>query len=256
MNKRAAAILLPLGIALATAAVAAGSTITTTATVTGTGAVSLAAGATASFSDTLDGTDQTVTYQLPLTVVDARGTGGGWNLTVTSTQFTTGTRTLATSASSLTTVTSACNAGSTCTNPTNAITLPIALPAGATAPTAVKFFNSAANTGMGAFTVTPTVSVTIPGNAYAGSYQSTVTVAVSDFASSPRNVRPNKGLVPSTVKKSAETWRAVTRSASPAPIRLKPDPREMAIAENVLFSRSRSWKFGYGMAPISKFALL
>jgi hypothetical protein len=32
---------------------------------------------------------------------------------------------------------------------------------------------------MGSFTVTPTVSVSIPGNAYAGTYQSTVTVAVA-----------------------------------------------------------------------------
>jgi hypothetical protein len=179
MSKRATTLLLPLFVVLATATVAAANNITTTGTVTGAGSVSLSAGATASFSDTLDGTDQTVTYQLPLTVVDARGTGGGWNMTVTSTQFTTGTRTLATSASSMTTVASTCNAGSTCTSPTNAIALPIAVPAGVTAPTAVKFFNSAANTGMGAFTVTPTVSVTIPGNAYAGSYASTVTIAIA-----------------------------------------------------------------------------
>ena len=180
MRKRATAFVLSLLVVLATAAMAAASNIiTTTATVTGAGSVSLAAGATASFSDTLDGTDQTVTYQLPLTVIDARGTGGGWNLTVTSTQFTAGAHTLSTGASSLTTLTSACNAGSTCTNPTNAITLPIGVPAGVTAPTAVKFFNSATTTGMGAFTLTPTISVTIPGNAYAGSYASTVTVAVA-----------------------------------------------------------------------------
>jgi hypothetical protein len=45
-------------------------------------------------------------------------------------------------------------------------------------PTAVKLFNAAANTGMGAFTVTPTISVAIPANSYAGTYTSTVTVAV------------------------------------------------------------------------------
>jgi hypothetical protein len=179
MNRQAAALLLPLLVVLATAAVATANNITTTATVTGTGAVSVASGATASFSDTLDGTDQTVSYQIPLTVIDARGTGGGWNMTVTSTQFTTGTRTLATTASSITSLAAACNAGSTCTNPTNAITLPIAVPAAASAPVAVKFFNSAATTGMGSFTVTPTISVVIPGNAYAGSYASTVTVAVA-----------------------------------------------------------------------------
>ena len=165
--------------ALVLAAVATAATITATATVTGAGSVSLASGATTSLASTLDGTDQTVTYQLPLTVVDARGTGGGWNLTITSTTFTTGTRSLAPNASSLTTVASACNAGSTCTNPTSSITLPVAVPAATTAPTAVKFFNSAAYTGMGSFTVTPTVSVSIPGNAYAGTYTSTVTVAVA-----------------------------------------------------------------------------
>lgn len=180
MNRKAAALVLPLVVVLATAAVAAASSIvTTTATVTGAGSVSLAAATTAAFSDTLDGTDQTVTYQLPLTVIDARGTGGGWNMTVTSTQFNTGTHTLATGASSMTSIAAACNAGSTCTNPTNAVALPIAVPAAVSAPAAVKFFNSASTTGMGSFTVTPTISVAIPGNAYAGSYASTVTVAVA-----------------------------------------------------------------------------
>jgi hypothetical protein len=43
---------------------------------------------------------------------------------------------------------------------------------------AVKLFNAAANTGMGSFTVTPTVQVAIPANTFAGTYTSTVTVAV------------------------------------------------------------------------------
>jgi hypothetical protein len=179
MNRRAIPLLIALVTTLATAAAAVASTITATATVTGAGSVSLAAGTTASIADTLDGTDQTVSYQDPLTVVDARGTGGGWNLTVTSTTFNTGTHALATTASSLTTVTSTCNSGSTCTNPTNSVALPVTVPAAATAPAAVKFFNSTAGTGMGSFTVTPTIAVSVPGNAYAGSYASTVTVAVA-----------------------------------------------------------------------------
>jgi hypothetical protein len=73
-------------------------------------------------------------------------------------------------------VRSACAAG-TCTSPTNAIGYPLSVPAGGTAPTAVKLFNSAANTGMGSFTITPTVQVSIPANTYAGTYTSTVTVA-------------------------------------------------------------------------------
>ena len=68
-------------------------------------------------------------------------------------------------------------AGGTCTNATNAITYPVTVPAAATAPAAVKVFNSAATTGLGRFTITPTVNVAIPGNSYAGTYTSTLTVA-------------------------------------------------------------------------------
>ena len=42
----------------------------------------------------------------------------------------------------------------------------------------VKFFNTTANNGMGRFTVTPTVGVTIPQNAFAGTYTSTVTLSI------------------------------------------------------------------------------
>jgi hypothetical protein len=41
----------------------------------------------------------------------------------------------------------------------------------------VKFFIAAAETGMGKFTVTPTVGVSLPANTYAGTYTSTVTLA-------------------------------------------------------------------------------
>jgi WxL domain surface cell wall-binding len=163
--------------ALALAAVAVASTVTATATVTGAGALSLSHGSTASVSDTLDGSDQSVSYTLPLTMNDLRGTGAGWNLTMTSTTFSNGTQTLATNASTVASATSACTAGGTCTNPTNSISYPLTIPAAATAPAAVKVFNAAANTGMGRFTITPTINVAIPGNSYAGSYTSTVTIA-------------------------------------------------------------------------------
>jgi hypothetical protein len=162
---------------LVLAAVAIAGTVTATATVTGAGSLSLSNGSTATLSDTLDGTDQTVNYTLPLTMTDARGTGTGWNLTITSTTFTTGSHTLATTASSIASVSSSCVAGGTCTNPTNSITYPVTVPAAATAPAAVKLFNAAVNTGMGRFTITPSINVTIPGNSYAGSYTSTLTVA-------------------------------------------------------------------------------
>jgi hypothetical protein len=172
-----AAFAAAFGLLAPTAALAASATVT--GTLTGS-TLSLSTSAAPSFSDNLDLGDQTPTYTVPITVQDTRGTGAGWNLTITSTQFTTGggtPNTLATSASSLTGATSACAAG-TCTGPTNAIGYPVAVPAGSSPPTAVKFFNSAANSGMGKFTITPTIGVFVPQNSFAGTYTSTLTLAI------------------------------------------------------------------------------
>ncbi len=144
-------------------------------------AAALSASTTAAptFSKNLNSGDQTQTYTLPLTVIDTRTTGSvGWNLTVTSTQFTTGTKTLAANASTISGVTSPCANGGICTNPTNSVTYPVNVPAASTPPTAAKFFNAASATGVGTFTVTPTVGVFVPQNSFAGSYNSTLTVAV------------------------------------------------------------------------------
>lgn len=165
-----------LALAAAVPAAASAASAVVTGTVTGS-TLSLSTSAAPSFSANLDLGDSTPTYTAALTVQDTRGTGAGWNETITSTQFTTGTQTLATNASSMTGVTSACASG-TCTNPTNSVTYPVAVPAASTPPTAVKFFNSSANTGMGKFTTTPTVGVFVPQSSYAGTYTSTLTLAV------------------------------------------------------------------------------
>jgi hypothetical protein len=129
---------------------------------------------------TLNGTDQAATFTVPTTVNDKRGTGAGWNLSVTSTQFTkAGGKTLPANAATMTGVTSAC-AGGTCTNPTNAVGYGLPVPAdNDELPTPVKFFNAAADTGMGQFTVTPSVDVSVPANSYAGTYTSTLTLAAT-----------------------------------------------------------------------------
>ncbi len=171
MQRRLLIIIGIAAVALAAATAAAASTLTTTATVTGTAGISLNLPSNPSVSDTLDGTDQTVTYAPVLGVVDARGTGAGWNVTIAATTFSDGSgHSLA--AGTVTGVSAACHSGSTCTAATNAITYPLTLSA-----TAAKVFNAAANTGLGKVDVTPTVSVAIPGNSYAGSYTSTVTLA-------------------------------------------------------------------------------
>jgi WxL domain surface cell wall-binding len=156
----------------ATAAALAG-TLTTTATVTGTAGISINLPSNPSISDTIDGTDQTVSYAPVLGIVDARGTGAGWNMTISATTFSDGAgHTLAPGAVSA--VAQTCHAGSSCTAATNAIGFPLTV-----SGSAAKFFNSAANTGLGKVDVTPTVNVLIPGNSFAGTYTSTVTLAVA-----------------------------------------------------------------------------
>jgi len=171
MRQRILITLSIAAVALVATTAAFASTLTPTATITGAGSLSLGFPSSPSLTDTLDGTDQTVTWSGLFGLVDARGTGTGWNLTISSTTSSDGSgHSLA--AGTVTGVTGACHAGASCTAATNAITYPITL-----SGTAAKFFNASANTGMGKVDVTTTVAVAIPGNAYAGTYTSTVTVA-------------------------------------------------------------------------------
>ena len=143
--------------------------------------LSVSTAAAPTFSANLNSGDQTKTYTVPLTVNDTRtgaSAGLGWNTTVTSTQFLSGSHTLPATVSTITAVSSSCDNGGLCTNPTNSVTYPVAVPAGAGPPTAVKFFNAAATTGIGTFTVTPTVGVTVPQNSFTGAYTSTLTISV------------------------------------------------------------------------------
>jgi hypothetical protein len=130
------------------------------------------------FGTTLDGTDQTPEYTIPFTLKDARGTGGGWNTTIMSTQFTNADgKTLAVDASSVSGVTSAA-VGGTAELPGNSVTYGVgglSIPTDAAQP--IKFFNAADGTGMGNFTLTPTVKVSVPAKSYKGAYKSTVTIA-------------------------------------------------------------------------------
>ena len=172
MKQRIIIIIGIAALALVASSVALAATLTATATVTGTAGISLNLPANPSISDTLNGTDQTATYAPVLGVVDARGSGSGWNLTVSATNFSDGAgHTLA--PGTITGATQVCHSGSSCTAATSSgITYPLTVGA-----VASKFFNAALNTGLGKIDVTPTFSVLIPGNAYAGTYTSTVTLA-------------------------------------------------------------------------------
>ena len=172
MRQRIIILISVAALALVASSIALAATLTPTGTVAGTAGIGVNVPANPTFSDTLDGTDQTATYSPILGVVDARGSGAGWNLTIAATTFSDGaSHTLA--PGSITAVSSACKGGSTCTNATSTgYTYPLVL-----SGTATKFFSANANTGLGKVDVTPAFSVSIPGNAYAGTYTSTLTFA-------------------------------------------------------------------------------
>ena len=174
MRQRIFIFTIVAAVALVASAAALAGTLTATATVTGTAGISLNLPSNPSISSTLDGTDQTASYSPVLGVVDARGTGAGWNLTISATSFSDGSgHTLA--PGTVTAAAQACHTGSSCTAATSSgITYPLTITG-----TAAKLFNAAANTGLGKIDVTPTIQVSIPGNAYAGTYTSTVTLAAA-----------------------------------------------------------------------------
>ncbi len=74
--------------------------------------------------DESDFRDPFATYTLPLTVIDARGTGAGWNLTISSTAFSSGLHRLPNFASRIFELVARCNTGNTCTPPTEPCSLP------------------------------------------------------------------------------------------------------------------------------------
>ena len=171
MRQRIFIIMSIMAVALVAATAALAGTLTTTATLTGTAGISLGLPSNPTLTNTIDGTDQTVSYSPVLNLVDARGNGAGWNVTISATAFSDGaTHSLA--AGTLTAASQACKAGVSCTLATNAITPPLTL-----STTAAKFFNAALNTGLGKIDITPTIQVAIPGNSYAGTYTSTITLA-------------------------------------------------------------------------------
>jgi hypothetical protein len=185
MRIRALAALGAILALLGAAAAARAATIGISSTVSGGSTLSVATGSAPSFGITLNGIDQTSSYSLPLTIVDARGSGGGWNLAITSTSFDDGTglgagHTFPSTASVITGVSASCGSGSTCTIPGNNVAnTSLTIPAGATAPAAVKFLNAQSSSGMGTINLTTAVNVTIPANVFAGTYTSTVTIAIA-----------------------------------------------------------------------------
>jgi hypothetical protein len=124
----------------------------------------------------LNGSDQVKTQTQPFDVSDASGSNAGWAITATSTTLKSGANSMSPTATTIQSApTDACDAASTCTLASNAITYPYSLPAAATAPVATKMYNAAVNTGMGNQTVTPNWSLAVPATTVVGTYTSTWT---------------------------------------------------------------------------------
>ena len=124
----------------------------------------------------LTGAAQDAVYTFPITVDDATGSALGWNLTITSTTFTGASHALAAGASTISGVAITPGTGTApLASTVSPVTYVMGLP-GASA-TAVRFFSAQANSGMGSSTITPTVHIAIPADAFADTYVSTITVA-------------------------------------------------------------------------------
>ena len=140
------------------------------------GSLSITTPATASFSVSLDGTDQTPVYQLPITVT-SNGQQSGWHLLVAATQFVNGAYTFPATASAVVSVAppAACTGGS-CSLPTSSgsIAYPVTLPNTGGA----AIYSAASPSGAQTNVMTANIQVSTPANVYAGTYTSTITVQV------------------------------------------------------------------------------
>jgi hypothetical protein len=124
----------------------------------------------------------TTTLTMPFLVSDLTGETTGWHLTMNSTQLTSGSSTIPTTASTITGTTGSCAAGGAAgvncmqDSLTNMAPEAVALPAGDSSPPGVKFFETAAVPATGVYTITPTITVVVPGTTVPGRYASTITI--------------------------------------------------------------------------------
>ena len=182
---------------------ATGCSVTGTAGVGG-GSLGMIAPASQSWSTTLDGTNKQLvdTADASFTVQDATGTGAGWTVTATATQFAgtlvtpTDTNTLAatgtmvyagsgSSEASGATPGAACAPATTCHLPTTSgLTLPA--PVDQDGTSLVNLYDADTGTGLGTIVIgaasggnPAALWVNVPANATADTYTSTITYAVS-----------------------------------------------------------------------------
>ena len=124
---------------------------------------------------TLNGHNKTVSYKLTF-ILNNKSTSG-WNVTISATQFKSGSHALPLNASKVKSMpVASCRTG-TCINPASpgTISYPVTIPI---TPVMAKFYNAQAGTGIGSFKISAPISTLVPGNTYAGIYTSTITIAL------------------------------------------------------------------------------
>ena len=124
----------------------------------------------------LSGANLQTTASPAVGVTDWVGVSNGWNLTLSTTAFSgPNAASIPDPALSIQSAPSAVCASTCSSMPTNGVTYPVSIPQN---NTAVKWFNASAGTGLGDFTITPTLSLAIPANTFAGSYTATETYSI------------------------------------------------------------------------------
>jgi hypothetical protein len=160
----------------------AGQAVTGTATISGT-TLTLATPAPVQFVATLQGIHQLVTAPQALDVMDRTGSGFGWNVSLTTTTFTTSgldspVRVLADNSVSDLGASGACDVSEDCVLADNLAGSVVNIPAADTAPDPVVILSAGSDTGMSDQTWTHSMQLALPGDAHAGNYSSTWTYTV------------------------------------------------------------------------------
>lgn len=179
-NMKSRRIGLLVGVFFAATAVLGGTAYAATSVVLNAGTLTITTPTVANFGGiTLNGTAQTTNAALgTFSVTDARGSGIGWNVTVQATQFTMTGHTLAMNSISMPAPTVA-KADSTSGNVPSIVAGPYLIDNASAVKISSAALDASAGNGMGSYTYTPgNLTLSVPANAYAGTYTSTVTVSV------------------------------------------------------------------------------
>jgi hypothetical protein len=125
---------------------------------------------------TLDGSDQTTngTTDSAWVAKDPTGTGAGWHVTISSTDFTSvGGKTIGVALMDMQLLDESIVIADGNTKPTSSMTSMTTL-----SDTPQTLASAAVDAGMGAYDLTPTFQLLVPAETYAGAYTATFTVSI------------------------------------------------------------------------------